>query len=281
MSPKISYLVSTYDSGHYLDRHIHNLINRQDDPEFEIIIVNPNSPGTDDAIARKWEATDPRVRYIYYEQREWYGASWLRGWKAASAPLVCNSNTDDLHYPGFTRIMSEAFDDAMLTSLGKMGFAYAGIHVVDVDGRTIAGGVKPPFDREVMSRECWGGPQVVWRNDPEFLDSLNWNLMEVRANEYRSAFDYWLWLYFMSLGYDGLSVPEILTIYTQRSDSIENSNKHENNWETYSSIAEFFPHNFLNHLKHAKEFSDFDSRPEREEWVTHMQQNKHWKRRKK
>jgi glycosyltransferase involved in cell wall biosynthesis len=276
-TPKISYLVSTYDSGSFLDRHMQNLIDGQTDPDFEIVIVNPNSPGTDDIIARKWEAADDRVKYIYYEQREWYGESWLRAWEAASAPLVCNSNTDDLHYPRFTEVMSPSFEVRNAELLGKLGFAYAGIHVVDEAGKTVAGGIKPAWDYETMTRECWGGPQVMWRNDEEFRSSLNWELMRVRAAEYRSAFDYWLWLYFMSLNYQGLSVQEILTIYVQRPDSIENSNKWANNWETYSSISEFYPHNFLNHLKHAKEFIDFDTRPSKEEWVAHMHTGKKWK----
>jgi len=277
MNPKISYLVSTYDSGHFLDRHMTNLLEGQTDPNFEIIIVNPNSPGTDDMIARKWEAADERVKYIYHNEREWYGESWLRAWKAASAPLVCNSNTDDLHYPRFTEVMSEQFEQRNVELLGKLGFAYGGIHVVDESGKTVAGGIKPAWDYEVMTRECWGGPQVVWRNDQEFRDSLNWELMHVRAAEYRSAFDYWLWLYFMNQGYEGLSVQEILTIYVQRPDSIENSNKWANNWETYSSISEFYPHNFLNHLKHAKEFKEFDERPSKDEWVAHMHTGKKWK----
>lgn len=277
MMPKISYLVSTYDAGHFLDRHLYDLLERQTDPDFEIVIVNPNSPGTDDAIARKWEASDPRVRYIYYEQREWYGESWLRAWKAAKAPLVCNSNTDDFHYPRFTEVMTSEFNKHNISLLGKLGFAYSGIDVMEEGGKRVAAGIKPPFDREVMSRECWGGPQVVWRNDEAFRKSLNWELMTVRASEYRSAFDYWLWLYFMSEGYEGLSVQEILTLYVQRPGSIENSNKWANNYETYSSISEFYPHNFLNHLKHAKEFIEFDDRPNREEWIACMQTGKKWK----
>jgi glycosyltransferase involved in cell wall biosynthesis len=275
--PHLSFLVSTYDAGHFLDRHIYDLLERQTDPDFEIVIVNPNSPGTDDAVARKWELADSRVRYIYYEQREWYGESWLRAWKVAKAPLVCNSNADDFHYPRFAEVMTSEFNKNNISLLGKLGFAYSGIDVMEEGGKRVAAGIKPAFDREVMSRECWGGPQVVWRNDEAFRKSLNWELMAVRASEYRSAFDYWLWLYFMSEGYEGLSVQEILTLYVQRPTSIENSNKWANNYETYSAISEFYPYNFLNHLKHAKEFIDFDSRPCREEWIACMQAGKKWK----
>jgi hypothetical protein len=159
----------------------------------------------------------------------------------------------------------------------KVGFGYAGIQVIKDSGELVGGGLKPAFDFEIMSRECWAGPQVCWRNDEAFKKNLDWDLMFKRSEEYRSAFDYWLWLYFMSLGYHGFVIPQILTIYTQRAGSIENSNKALNNYETYSAISEFFGHNFKGHLKHAIEFEDFANRPPRDEWVATINAGKRWK----
>jgi glycosyltransferase involved in cell wall biosynthesis len=277
---KISYLVSTYDSGHYLDRHIADLLQNQTDPRFEIIIVNPNSPGTDNLIGTKWAELDHRVQYLYWPKREWYGESWLRAWKNAKGEFVINSNTDDFHAPettaAFYQYMKLATSD--LNAGKKIGFGYSGLQVIDEFGRILGGGLKPAFDFEVMSRECWAGPQVCWRNDATFKRSLDWNLMAQRAAEYKSAYDYWQHLYFMSLGYHAYVIQQILTIYTQRPNSIENSNKWANNYETYSAISEFFPHNFDKHLKHAKEFQDFTNLPPREEWIQTMQEGKKWPR---
>jgi len=284
MSIKISYLVSTYGSGHFLDRHIADLLERQTDPSFEIVVVNPDSPGTDAMVAEKWAQIDDRVKYIFHEKREWYGESWLRAWRAAKGQFVCNSNTDDFHAPQFTEVMHKYMAVAtspMNAGLDKeVAFGYGGLQVVDAFGRVKGGGLKPQFDFDRMSYECWAGPQVCWRNDEAFRSKVDWDLMAQRAAEYRSAFDYWLWLYFMSLGYQGLSVPEVLTVYTQREDSIENSNKGANNWETYAAISEWFGHNFSSHLKHAKEFSDFTDLPNKDEWVSVQQAGKKWKRKK-
>lgn len=270
---KLSYLVSTYDSGHFLDAHLADLLENQTDPDFEIVVVNPDSPGTDDIIAQKWEGLDPRVKYIYFDKREWYGESWLRAWEAAEGEFVCNSNTDDFHMPRFTEVMYKHMavaTSAIQTAKQEVAFGYGGIVVVNEAGQQVGAGQRPPFDFEQMSYECHAGPQVCWRNDQTFRESVDWTLMRKRASEYRSAFDYWLWLYFMSLGYAGLAVPEILTVYTQRADSIENSNKWANNWETYAAISEFFPYHFSGKLKHAPEFGDFDNLPPKDEWVTHM-----------
>lgn len=271
--PKISYLVSTYDSGSFLDTHLANLLEHQTDPDFEIVIVNPNSPGTDSIIAQKWAAIDSRVNYIYHDVREPYGASWLRAWRAAKSPIVMNSNTDDFHAPETTALVSEAMNNAPT----NVAFCYGGITVINEQGKLVARGLKPPFDFEVMSRECWAGPQVAWRNTADFKSRLDWNLMDRRAAEHTSALDFWLWLYFMSLGFHGYAIQNLITVYTQRADSIENRNKWANNYETYASISEFFPYNFKTHLGHAAEFEDFNNLPPKQEWVFAMQQGKKWK----
>lgn len=277
--PKVSYLVSTYDSGHFLDSHLADLLENQTDPDFEIVVVNPNSPGTDDIIAQKWAAIDSRVNYCYWPKREPYGASWLRAWKNAKGEFVMNSNTDDFHAPETTALVHKHMRVATgpLHAGSKIAFCYGGITVIKESGQLIARGLKPTFDFEVMSRECWAGPQVAWRNDNKFKQELDWSLMDKRAEEYQSAFDYWLWLYFMSLGYHGHVIEQFITVYTQRQDSIENRNKWANNWETYASISEFFCHHFDGHLKHASEFSDFSNLPPKDEWVETMKAGKKWK----
>lgn len=278
--PKISYLVSTYDSDRYLDGHLANLLERQTDQDFGVVVVNPNSPGNEDGIARRWVKRDSRVSYIYVEERETYGASWLRAWDASEAEFVVNSNTDDSHHPRFTEIFHAHMSrecDRQDTPMPVV-FGYSGLVVFDESGRPIGGGIKPPFDYELFSRECWAGPQVCWLNSEWFRKTLDWDLMRQRATEYKSAFDYWLWLYFMSRGFMGTAIPYQLTYYMQRASSIENSNKWENNYETYSAISEFFPHNLTTHLKHAKEFADFQNRPPRDEWVETMQRGKKWRK---
>ena len=274
---KISFLVSTYDSGDFLDQRLHNLLCEQTEKDIEVVVVNPCSPGSDDLIAKKWANIDSRVNYIYHPQREWYGESWLRAWAAAKGEFVTNANTDDLCYPNFA---SEVYIH-MKYATSKLykdpvAFCYTGIETVNEKGETLGRGIKPPFNFEVMSRECWGGPCVTWRNDQDFRNKVNWGKMARRAFDYRSAFDYWLWLYFMSLGYHGYSIPQVLIRYAQRPNSIENSNKWLNNWETYSAISEFYPDNFNTHLQHAKEFANFLDKPSKEAWIDCMKQGKSW-----
>lgn len=277
MAPKISYLVSTYKAERFMDRRLRNLLSEQSDQDTEVIVIDSDSPEDEKSIVFKWQSLFPdRVKYIKQTHRTPYGVSWLEGWRQAQGFLVCNANTDDLCYPDHAKLVFNRFYSNFLKN-EKTAFAYTGIHVINEDGKTLGMGTRPAFDRELMSRECHAGPCVAWLNTPDFKNSLNWDLMQTRAGEYNSAFDYWLWLYFMSLGYSGLAISEILTIYTQRPDSIENRDKWQNNYETYAAISEWFAYNFSGHLKHAKEFADFKNLPPRDEWVAAMKAGNKWK----
>jgi glycosyltransferase involved in cell wall biosynthesis len=273
--PKISYLISTYNAERFMDARLRNLLTTQMEQDTEVIVVDSRSPQDEKSIVDKWQEMFPdRITYILQDERTPYGVSWLEAWSAAKGEFVCNANTDDMIYPQFSNIIYDAFSAAS----SDIGFAYTGIHVVDEKQQTLGMGQKQPFDFDLMSWECHTGPAVTWRNDKEFRDKVDWELMTNRAYEYNSAFDYWLFLYFMSLGYQGLAVPDILTMYTQRSDSIENHNKWYNNYQTYSAISEFFPENFPKHLQHAMEFADFENRPDPEEWVKSMENKSPWVR---
>lgn len=264
---KISYLVSTYKSESFIDRRMRNLLVDQNDKNLEVIVVDSCSPENEKEIVEKWQSLFPeQVKYVRQPNRTPYGVSWLEAWKMATGTFVCNANTDDFCDPRFNFVVHKEFALARQKNQ-NVAFAYTGIQVINEAGTVLSRGIKPPFNFQDYSHTCWGGPALSWRNDQVFRDSVNWNLMTERAYQHTSAFDYWLALYFMSLGYHGHSIPDILTIYTQRPTSIENSSPKRNNYETYSSISEFFPHNFDSNLKHAKEFADFKNLPNKDEWI--------------
>jgi glycosyltransferase involved in cell wall biosynthesis len=274
VKPLISYLVSTYNGARFLHGRLNNLLNEQTEKAIEVVIVNPNSPGADGAIAEYWTSIDSRVRYIEVPFRETYGSSWLRAWKAAAGEFVCNANVDDKLHPEFSTKMYSY----MSSMFNKVGFGYSDIHVVrESDLRVVGISSKKWFDLDTFSYECHAGPAVMWRNSESFNASLDWTLMEKRATQHVSAFDYWLWLYMCSLGYYGCVLKEALVWYLQRPDSIEHQNYGgASTYESLASISEFFPHHFRNRLKEFKEFVDFSNLPPKDEWVAKRLRGEKW-----
>jgi len=273
MCPKISYLVSTYNTPSFLDKHIPDLLYNQTDPNFEIIVINPTSPSYDGDVADKWVKKDSRVRLLTTPDYGSYGSAWLNGWKIAEGEYIVNSNVDDSHFPRFTEVFYNTMQTLSLRSDAPYWFCYAGWQVVDKNGNLMHQALKPPFNYERFKYECTAGPQVCWSNSLEFKAVLDWDLMWKRALEHQSAWDYWAWLYFLNIGAKGYTIPEILTIYMQRVDSIENRSPQKNTFEALSSIAEFFPNSLPSEFP---EFKDFNNLPPKEEWIAKRKKGEAW-----
>jgi glycosyltransferase involved in cell wall biosynthesis len=265
---KVSYLISTYNSAAYLDKCIRDLV-LQDDQDFDIIIINPNSPDSDDRIAKQWVKRDDRILYYFLEERETYGRSWMRAWSIASTPYVANVNTDDRRHHAFGWRLMDALDKNP-----NAAFAYSGLIVVDEHDTITGGGYRPPFKAEVFERECHAGSSVMWRTD--LLKKISWDEMWHRAGLYNTAFDYWLWLKFMSMGYEGIAVPEPLVYYMQRQDSIEHAAGRRSTWQSLAAIAEFFPDALRRIGGHALDFKDWPVVPEQDVWCEVTKDGSPW-----
>lgn len=235
--PDISFITSCYNSEEFLDGLIENLL-RQSHEDFEHIIVDSASTDNSVAIVRKWMEKDPRIKLIEQAERTPYGVSWLTGWKAAEGKVVCNTNSDDRSYPWRgTKVLAEYNKRSMLRWV-KPSFYYGGYETRRGEVVT-AKGVPPAFSVEDMSQFFRCGVHVHWDN--KIRHTADWDLMMKAANEYTSAFDYWLVLYFMSGGVDGVAIPSCFSIYNQRSDSIEQRDKELNTFQAMRAIGTFYP----------------------------------------
>lgn len=250
--PEISYITSSYNAEDFLDGLVMNLLQQQHE-DFEHIIVD--SASTDDSlmIAESWAAKEDRVRVIKQSRRTPYGVSWLEGWRDAKGEVVTNSNTDDrsYHWRGI-QVMQQHTARKITRSVKQPAFYYGG-YETRVNGVCTAKGVPPLFSVEDMSQFFRCGVHVHWDNDIRTI--ADWDKMFAAANEYKSAFDYWLVLYFMSLGVEGVPIPSCFSIYNQRADSLEQADKERNTFESMRAITEFFPQGKVNHdLEHKTRF---------------------------
>ncbi len=278
MRPRISYLVSTYDSGQFLNGRLQNLLRDQTIKDIEVIIVNPNSPGIDGVVSRDWAKKDSRIHYIELPFREKYGSSWIRAWEIAQGEFVCNANADDRIHPEFTQRVYDYFKKSRSLN-DQVVFCYTDLRVVrESDGQIVGVSNKRVFDFDAFTTACYAGPAVTWLNSQELRNKLDWDLMRDRADQHHSAFDYWLWLYFMSQGLRGVVLAENLVHYLQRPDSIENQcYGGASTYESLASISEFFPHHFQGRLKKDKAFADFKNLPPKDEWVACRKAGKKWR----
>ncbi len=239
--PDISFITSVYNAELFLDGLIEN-IRQQSHEDYQHIIVDSASTDHSLYIARRWEKKDSRIRVIEQDERTSYGLSWLTGWGVAEGKVVCNSNADDRSYPWrATQVLAEydfhARRDGILRQ-EKNHFYYGG-YETHVNGVKTTQGIPPIYSEDDMSRFFRCGVHVHWDN--QLRRMVDWELMCKASNEYRSAFDYWLVLYFMSLGAIGHNISSCFSIYNQRKDSLEQSDKERNTFESLRAIEIFYP----------------------------------------
>ena len=102
-----------------------------------------------------------------------------------------------------------------------------------------AKGIPPAYTELDLQQFFRCGVHVHWDN--HLRNMVNWDLMIKAGYEYRSAFDYWLVLYFMSLGAKGRDISSCFSVYNQRKDSLEQSDKERSNFEAMRAIQTFYP----------------------------------------
>lgn len=238
--PDISYVVSNYNSADFLICLLDDLLNRQSHKNIEVIVVD--SASTDDSAQCVREHDDPRLSLIEQPCRTPYGVSWLEGWLAAKGRIVANSNTDDLSHPWrSTQVLIASAAAKRPTPIGRPHehhFYYGG-YETHVDGKMVTRGCPPPFTEDDMTQFFRCGVHVHWDNSLRHI--VDWKMALQAGHEYTSAFDYWLVLYLMSLGAYGININNCFSIYNQRPDSIEQSNKGLSTLESLRAIGKFFP----------------------------------------
>lgn len=95
----VSIIVPCYNQAQYLDESLQSILN-QTYANWECLIVNDGSPDNTEEMVRKWEAKDPRFRYLYKENG---GVSSARnlGIKMAKAEYILTLDADDKYEATF------------------------------------------------------------------------------------------------------------------------------------------------------------------------------------
>ncbi|MEM1060358.1 MAG: glycosyltransferase family A protein [Verrucomicrobiota bacterium] len=114
MSPDylVSALVSVYDSRKFIEGCLDDLLAQtlyQQD-RLEVIIVNTDSPGGEDAIIRDYVAGCAHFVYLPVPQRESVYAAWNRGIVLARAPFLTSASTDDRHRPDALELAADLLE---------------------------------------------------------------------------------------------------------------------------------------------------------------------------
>lgn len=118
--PAVSVVIIFLDAARWLDEAVASVV-AQDDPDWELVLVDDGSTDGSTAIADAWAARDPRIRRIAHPGHANLGMSASRnaGVRASTAPLVAFLDADDRWAPDKLRRQRALFD-----ADPALGFAY-------------------------------------------------------------------------------------------------------------------------------------------------------------
>jgi len=98
MKPKISVIMSVYNSEKTLKRAVDSILNQIFD-DFEFIIIDDCSIDNSWNILKEYEKQDKRVKVFKNEKNLGLAANLNKGLKLAKADIIARMDSDDYSYP--------------------------------------------------------------------------------------------------------------------------------------------------------------------------------------
>jgi len=130
MNPRVSVCIPTYNTARYLAEAIDSVL-AQDFTDYELIICdNASTDATPEICARY---TDPRVRYVRFEELTNQAGNFNRCIEEAKGEFITLLHADDYFLTGFLADRVSRFDQQP-----QLGFVFGAVHVVDSEGELIS-----------------------------------------------------------------------------------------------------------------------------------------------
>lgn len=189
-TPKVSAIVSTYNSEKFLRGCLEDLTNQTlyKNGELEIIVIDSKSEQNEKQIVSEFQGKYPQIIYHQTESRETLYAAWNRAIALAKGDYITNANTDDRRRQDASEVMAEYLDKNP-----DVAVVYGDQLITQNENETFDNTQAnrrwnwPEFSYEELERRCILGPQPMWRKS---LHEKYGNFRE----ELQVAGDYEFWL---------------------------------------------------------------------------------------
>ena len=228
----VTAIVSTYNAEKFIRGCLEDLEKQTIAEKLEIIVVNSGTNENEEAIVQEFQKKYRNIKYFRTEKRETVYAAWNRGIKKASGKYITNANTDDRHRSDAFEIMVNA-----LESDSDIGVVYADCLITENENETFKNNSsqkyfhRPNYNLRQMLLFSFFGPQPMWRQSVHSKIGYFDENLSIAAD-----YDFFIRL---SLKFGALHISEILGLYTQRKNSIENNDRKKCVSETFKVLRKY------------------------------------------
>lgn len=225
LKPKISAIVSTYNSERFMRGCLDDLLSQtvHKQGRLEIIVVNAGSKQSEDRIVREYIDQGAPIVYIHSLREPLY-VSWNRAVRIATGDYLTSANTDDRHRPDALEIMADELDsnpgislvysDAYVTTTENA--VWGGDYEISYESPYTTGRLAwPDFERSELLRHCYIGQAPMWRRSVH-------DTVGGFDESYLLAGDYEFWMRMAATGHQMKHIPETLGIFYRGGMGIAN-----------------------------------------------------------
>lgn len=201
---------------------------------MEIVVIDAASPQQEGKIVREFQQRFDNIHYVRTAEREPLYASWNRAIALARGKYLTSANTDDRHRTDALEILVRTLEERPDAAI-----AYADVAITTRENETFDQAERfvfyrwPEFDRRLLFKVPYLGPQPVWRRDLHHLYGFF-------DPELASAGDYEFWLRLCHTE-SFIHVPEVLGLYLAAPGSVEHRNAARNWRESEEARTRHWP----------------------------------------
>jgi glycosyltransferase involved in cell wall biosynthesis len=162
-TPRVSIITSVYDGDEFIEGFLYDIVKQTIFNECELILINANSPGNEEATIQRFMKHYPNIRYIKLKDDPGIYGVWNMAIQQAQAPYITNANLDDRRNPKCIQIHVQALEE-----YPEIDLVYSDYCVTYVPNQRFANNdkryrVRPPEFSLKHMYLCLPGPQPMWR----------------------------------------------------------------------------------------------------------------------
>ncbi len=186
-NPKITIITSVYKGDEFIDGFLADITRQSIFDQCELILINANSPGSEEAVIKKYMALYPNIIYLRLDEDPGIYGVWNKAIEMSHGIYLTNANLDDRLEPHCYEIHAHELDEHP-----EIMLVYSGHYMTEIPNETFEHRssnviINPPeFSHENMFY-CLPGCNPMWRKSLHEIYGL------FDAN-YKSSGDFELWL---------------------------------------------------------------------------------------
>ena len=122
---RVSAIASLYKGGRYIDKFLSNVCNQSLASDFELIIIDANSPDNEYEVIKQYQKRFSNIRYERVASRIGIYDAWNLGVEIAQGEYLTNTNLDDLRRSDSLELQADVLDSLDFVDVVYQDFYYS------------------------------------------------------------------------------------------------------------------------------------------------------------